>query len=436
MRTVPGLLAKDGFEGVQVAALADGTAVAVKIADGADRARMPVTLALLARAGVDPALLAPLSTSAATDGPAVRTRSWRPNRTPHQTQQPTTSKGSTVSTRSEHDLLGDHDVPADAYWGVHTLRACENFPITGTPISAYPHLIDALAAVKEAAARANEDLGLLPADKADAIAAACREIRAGALHDQFVVDVIQGGAGTSTNMNANEVIANRALELLGHREGRLRRPAPQRARQPQPVDQRRLPDRRQRRHDPRRTRAARRRWRCSSEAFAAKADGVPRRREDGPHPAAGRRADDAGPGVRGVRRHARRGPAAARRGRRRSCTRSTSAPPRSAPASTAPGLRRDGVPAPGRDHRAAPDDRRPTWSRRPRTAARSSISRASSSGSRSSSPRAATTCGCCPRARAPASTRSTCRRCRPARRSCPARSTRSSPRSSTRSPSR
>ncbi|MDX3232732.1 aspartate ammonia-lyase [Streptomyces sp. ME19-01-6] len=121
--------------------------------------------------------------------------------------------------RREHDLLGDRDVPADAYWGIHTLRATENFPITGTTIAAYPHLIGALAAVKEAAARANQDLGLLEPSKADAIAAACQEIREGRLHDQFVVDVIQGGAGTSTNMNANEVIANRALEILGHAKG-------------------------------------------------------------------------------------------------------------------------------------------------------------------------------------------------------------------------
>ncbi|WP_406865555.1 aspartate ammonia-lyase [Streptomyces sp. HUAS MG47] len=125
-------------------------------------------------------------------------------------------------TRREHDLLGDRDVPADAYWGVHSLRATENFPITGTPISVYPRLIDALASVKEAAARANQELGLLSATKADAIAAACQEIRSGKLHDQFVVDVIQGGAGTSTNMNANEVIANRALELLGHAKGEYR----------------------------------------------------------------------------------------------------------------------------------------------------------------------------------------------------------------------
>ncbi|MGW1199737.1 aspartate ammonia-lyase [Streptomyces sp. NPDC002536] len=127
-----------------------------------------------------------------------------------------------AQTRSEHDLLGDRDVPAAAYYGVHTLRAVENFPITGTPISAYPDLVVALASVKQAAARANHDLGLLDERKADAIVQACAEIRAGRLHDQFVVDVIQGGAGTSTNMNANEVVANRALELLGHDKGEYR----------------------------------------------------------------------------------------------------------------------------------------------------------------------------------------------------------------------
>ena len=121
-----------------------------------------------------------------------------------------------VNTRIEHDLLGDKEIPANAYWGVHTARAVENFPITGTPIGKYAHLIAALATVKQAAARTNADLGLLSADRTAAIEAACEEIRAGALADQFVVDVIQGGAGTSTNMNANEVICNRALQIMGH----------------------------------------------------------------------------------------------------------------------------------------------------------------------------------------------------------------------------
>src|SRR6202171_2405486 len=121
--------------------------------------------------------------------------------------------------RVEHDLLGDRAVPADAYYGVHTLRALENFPISGTPISIYPDLIEALACVKQAAAIANSELGLLDDKRALAVRLACEEIREGKLHDEFVVDVIQGGAGTSTNMNANEVICNRALELLGHRKG-------------------------------------------------------------------------------------------------------------------------------------------------------------------------------------------------------------------------
>src|ERR1700688_2002216 len=124
-----------------------------------------------------------------------------------------------MSTRREHDLLGDRDVPGDAYYGVHTLRAVENFPISGTPISIYPDLVAALASIKLAAAKTNRELGLLDGTRADAIVAAAEEIRAGRLHEEFVVDVIQGGAGTSTNMNANEVIANRALELLGRPKG-------------------------------------------------------------------------------------------------------------------------------------------------------------------------------------------------------------------------
>ena len=121
--------------------------------------------------------------------------------------------------RIEHDLLGDRSVPAHAYYGVHTLRAVENFPITGTPISIYPELVRALAAIKQAAALTNHKLGLLDAERAEGIVKASMEIRAGKLHEQFVVDVIQGGAGTSTNMNANEVIANRALELMGYEKG-------------------------------------------------------------------------------------------------------------------------------------------------------------------------------------------------------------------------
>ncbi len=122
--------------------------------------------------------------------------------------------------RLEHDFLGEKKIPADAYWGVHSARAVENFPISGTRISAMPDLIRALARVKKAAVRANADLGAIDRQRAGAIVMACDDVVAGKLHDQFVVDVIQGGAGTSTNMNANEVIANLALEKLGHDKGR------------------------------------------------------------------------------------------------------------------------------------------------------------------------------------------------------------------------
>ncbi|MFE1347315.1 aspartate ammonia-lyase [Streptomyces sp. NPDC058757] len=121
--------------------------------------------------------------------------------------------------RKEHDLIGEREVDPSVYWGIHTLRASENFPLTGIALSAHPELVVALAGVKEAAALAHLDLGTLPEERGRAIVRACREIRAGRLHDQFVVDVLQGGAGTSANMNANEVIANRALELLGRPRG-------------------------------------------------------------------------------------------------------------------------------------------------------------------------------------------------------------------------
>ncbi|MEX1309977.1 MAG: aspartate ammonia-lyase [Candidatus Sulfomarinibacteraceae bacterium] len=125
-------------------------------------------------------------------------------------------------TRSEHDLLGEREVPADALYGIQTLRAVENFPITGIRLGHFPHLIRALAMVKQAAARANRKLGLIDDEIADAIDRACTEIIDGHWHGHFVVDVVQGGAGTSTNMNANEVIANRALELLGRERGEYR----------------------------------------------------------------------------------------------------------------------------------------------------------------------------------------------------------------------
>ncbi len=122
--------------------------------------------------------------------------------------------------RQESDFIGIKTIPPDAYWGVHTARAIENFPITGHTVAQMPELIRAFALVKKAAAHANLQLGALSSMQAGAIAQACDDLLAGQLHDQFVVDVIQGGAGTSTNMNANEVIANRALEHLGLPKGR------------------------------------------------------------------------------------------------------------------------------------------------------------------------------------------------------------------------
>ena len=124
-----------------------------------------------------------------------------------------------MNHRMEHDLLGEREVPTEAYYGVHTLRALENFHISGIPLSTYPNMVRALACVKQACALANRELGLLDEARADAIMQACEEVRAGELHRHFAVDIVQGGAGTSTNMNANEVIANRALELLGHERG-------------------------------------------------------------------------------------------------------------------------------------------------------------------------------------------------------------------------
>jgi len=126
---------------------------------------------------------------------------------------------SNLATRLEHDLLGEKAVPADAYYGVQTARALENFHLSGVPLELYPNLIRALGMVKLAAARANVDCGQFGAEILRGIEGACRDLIEGRLHDQFRLDVFQGGAGTSTNMNANEVIANRALELMGHAKG-------------------------------------------------------------------------------------------------------------------------------------------------------------------------------------------------------------------------
>lgn len=115
-----------------------------------------------------------------------------------------------MTRRVEHDLLGEREVPRDVYWGIHTLRAKENFDVSGHTI--HPELIRALAQVKKSCARANMDLGYLAEDTGQAIVASCEEIIEGRLHDQFVVDVFQGGAGTSTHMNANEEVCRELVD--------------------------------------------------------------------------------------------------------------------------------------------------------------------------------------------------------------------------------
>src|ERR1044071_9850384 len=121
--------------------------------------------------------------------------------------------------RVEKDLLGEKQIPAEAYYGVQTARALENFPISGVLINHYPGFIEAWAIVKLAAARANTDVGAMKKEKLAMIEKACQALLDGKYHDQFLVDWYQGGAGTSTNMNANEVMANIALELTGHKKG-------------------------------------------------------------------------------------------------------------------------------------------------------------------------------------------------------------------------
>ena len=124
---------------------------------------------------------------------------------------------SSTPLRSEHDSIGERSLPRDVYYGVQSLRAAENFHITG--LTMHPEIINAIAEIKKASAITNYEIGLLDKKVADAIVKACDEIVAGKLHDAFIVDPIQGGAGTSLNMNANEVIANRAIELLGGEKG-------------------------------------------------------------------------------------------------------------------------------------------------------------------------------------------------------------------------
>ena len=145
----------------------------------------------------------------------------------------------THSTRTEKDSLGHKEIPADVYYGIQTARAVENFPISG--LRAHPSLIRAIAMVKEAAALANRELGLVDEKTANAIIQAAKEVQQGKWDQEFVVDVFQAGAGVSFHMNSNEVIANRASELLGGKLGEYKHVSSQRSRQLRAIDQRRLP---------------------------------------------------------------------------------------------------------------------------------------------------------------------------------------------------
>src|SRR5678815_4292048 len=136
---------------------------------------------------------------------------------PPKTQPKTQPKAG--ATRTEHDLLGDKQVPANAYYGVQALRGMENFQLSGVAINHYPGFVEAWAIVKLAAARANTQVGAMKPERLAMIEKACKAIMDGKYHDQFLVDWYQGGAGTSTNMCANEVIANVGLELSGHKKG-------------------------------------------------------------------------------------------------------------------------------------------------------------------------------------------------------------------------
>src|SRR5436189_1257713 len=147
------------------------------------------------------------------------------DRTPPRAAEDTTREANRIvskpsgPTRTEKDLLGSKEVPADAYYGVQTLRALENFKISGTLINQYPGFVEAWAIVKLAAARANTEVGAMKKERLDLIEKSADAVLKGKFHDQFNVDWYQGGAGTSTNMNANEVLANIGLELGGHQKG-------------------------------------------------------------------------------------------------------------------------------------------------------------------------------------------------------------------------
>ena len=243
------------------------------------------------------------------------------------------AQSATAKPRIEKDLLGEKEIPANAYYGVQTARALENFQLSGVSINHYPGFVEAWAIVKLAAAQANTDVGAMKPERLAAIQKACQAVLAGKYHDQFLVDWYQGGAGTSTNMNANEVLANIGLELTGHKKGEYQFL--------EPHDDLNMSQSTNDSYPTAIKVAILLRNDKLIEELKRLVGVVPRERrcisrdcEDGPHRDAGCGSDDSRPGVSRIRGVAGRGNSVVARGGEISCTRSTWAPQPSAPEST------------------------------------------------------------------------------------------------------
>ena len=324
--------------------------------------------------------------------------------------------------RIESDSLGEIEVAADAWWGAQTERARRNFPVSGLR---FPRrFIAALGTIKGECAAVNGELGIVAPELAAAIEAAAAEVADGELDAHFPLDVFQTGSGTSTNMNANEVIANRAIASLGGVVGSKRPVHPNDHVNAGPVLERRLPDRAARRRLRRGRRGARAGAAPAARCARRQGARVRRRRQDRPHPPAGRRADAARAGVRRLR--------AADRGRPRAARGREAAPRRAGarrhggghrPQRPARLRRRGDRPARGA-HRAPVRAGAQPLRGAGREGRRGGDVRARSTSSPSRSPRSPTTCAGSPRARAAGSARSRSPRSSRAARSCPARSTR------------
>ena len=325
-------------------------------------------------------------------------------------------------TRIETDSLGSMEIPADAYWGIHTARALENFPISKRPISVYKDLVRGLAMVKQASARANRDIGALDPYKADLIDRASQLVIDGAVPRPVRRGRHPGRCRHLDQHERERGHHQHRARARRPREGRLRLPVADRRHEPQPVHERRLPDGDQGGPRPRPADAA---GRAGPAAPGVPGQGgrVPRHPEGRPHPVAGCRADDPRAGVQRLRHDARRGPQPAQ-GERLPALRDQHGRDRDRHRHhDAPGVRQVGAAATCARSPGSTWTPRPTSSNPPATPARSCRSPRRSSATRSSCRRSATTCGCSRPVRRPGSARSTCPPVRRGRASCPARST-------------